>query len=61
MDGKITKVLFQTNKTHPDTYVLNLIASMLTSEWKYEFYNDADVLQFFINNPLQDLPDNTPI
>jgi len=53
----IPKVLFQTNKTIPDTYVLELINSMLSSEWKYEFYNDDDVIQFFINNPIMDLQD----
>ena len=53
----IPKVLFQTNKTYPDTYVLDLINSRLSSEWKYEFYNDNDVIQFFINNPIMDLPD----
>ena len=52
----IPKVLFQTNKTPHETYVLNMIMNMLTPEWKYEFYNDADVIQFFINNPLTDLP-----
>lgn len=55
--GIIPKVLFQTNKTYPDTYVLDMINSRLTSGWKYEFYNDNDVIQFFINNPLTDLPD----
>jgi hypothetical protein len=53
----IPKVLFQTNKTSHETYVLNMIMGRLSSEWKYEFYNDADVIQFFINNPITDLPD----
>ena len=52
----IPKVLFQTNKTSIDTYVLNMIMDRLTSEWKYEFYNDEDVIHFFINNPIADLP-----
>jgi hypothetical protein len=52
----IPKVLFQTNKTKNETYVLNMIMAGLTNEWKYEFYNDADVIQFFINNPIADLP-----
>jgi len=29
----------------------------LSSEWKYEFYNDEDVIQFFINNPNVDFPE----
>ena len=53
----IPTILFQTNKTYHDKYVLDMIKNMLTSEWKYEFYNDADVIQFFINNPIADLPD----
>jgi predicted O-methyltransferase YrrM len=53
----ISKVLFQTNKITHNTYVLNMINSMLSPEWKYEFYNDADIIQFFINNPIADLPD----
>jgi hypothetical protein len=53
----IPKVLFQTNKTNHDVNVLNMIMNNLSSKWKYEFYNDADVIQFFINNPLADLPD----
>ena len=53
----IPKLLFQTNITRPDTYVLNMILSKINSAWKYEFYNDADVIQFFIDNPLADLPD----
>ena len=34
-----------------------MIMYRLNSNWKYEFYNDNDVIQFFINNPLDDLPD----
>ena len=52
----IPKILFQTNKISNDTYVLNMIKDKLGSEWKYEFYNDEDVIKFFINNPIADLP-----
>lgn len=55
--NKIPKVLFQTNKTALDKYVLDMIYDRLGSEWEYRFYNDDDVIQFFINNPLPDLPD----
>ena len=50
-------ILFQTNKTRPDAYVLDMIKYRLNYDWKYEFYNDNDVIEFFINNPLDDLPD----
>jgi len=53
----ISKVLFQTNKTSPEKYVIDMIKLQLGSVWKYEFYNDEDVIQFFINNPIIDLPD----
>jgi FkbM family methyltransferase len=53
----IPKVLFQTNRDNQEEYVLNMIKHMLTSEWKYEFYNDADVIKFFIDNPISDLPE----
>ena len=53
----IPKVLFQTNKTTPDKYVTDMIMNMLSFGWKYEFYNDDDVIQFFINNPLSMFPD----
>jgi mannosyltransferase OCH1-like enzyme len=52
----ITKILFQTNKISNDTYVLDMIKDKLGPEWKYEFYNDEDVINFFINNPIADLP-----
>jgi len=52
----ISKILFQTNHSHTE-YVAEMIKDMLSPEWKYEFYSDADVIQFFINNPLTDFPD----
>ena len=52
----IPKVLFQTKRDKEEEYVLNMIESMLAPEWKYEFYNDADVIKFFIDNPITDLP-----
>ena len=54
---KIPKVLFQTNKKKNKDYVLDLINSMLSPDWKYEFYDDDAVIQFFIDNPIDDLPD----
>jgi mannosyltransferase OCH1-like enzyme len=55
--NKITPVLFQTNKIPNDDYVLNMINNKLDNSWKYEFYNDADVIDFFEKNPIKDLPD----
>jgi mannosyltransferase OCH1-like enzyme len=53
----IPKVLFQTNKTPLERDVLKIIYNNLSSDWKYEFYNDEDVINFFNNNPILDLPD----
>jgi len=53
----IPKILFQTNKKCHDAYVLDMIMYRLNPGWKYEFYNDNDVIQFFIDNPITDLPD----
>jgi mannosyltransferase OCH1-like enzyme len=53
----IPKVFFQTNKMNLDDHVPIMIKKMLTPEWKYEFYNDAEVIQFFKDNPIPELPD----
>jgi mannosyltransferase OCH1-like enzyme len=53
----IPKVLFQTNKTELDDYVADMISLQLGPGWKYEFYNDKEVIQFFMDNPINDLPD----
>jgi hypothetical protein len=55
--NKIPHVLFQTNKTPNEPYVTEMIRAALNDDWKYEFYGDDDVLQFFKENPIQDLPD----
>ena len=54
---KISKVLFQTHKTRLDAYVIDMIKSMIGYEWEYKFFNDDDIIHFFINNPIADLPD----
>ena len=53
---EIPKILFQTNRITHIEPVLNMIKNKLTSEWIYEFYSDADVIQFFRDNPITDLP-----
>lgn len=55
--NKIPLVLFQTNKTYPNEYVINMIKKQLTLNWKYEFFNDTDIINFFIANPLSEFPD----
>jgi len=53
---KITPVLFQTSKTKVEDYVLEMIKRKLGNKWKYEFYNDENIIQFFIDNPIEELP-----
>ncbi len=53
----ITKVLFQTNKKPLDIDVVNMIKNNLSSGWQYKFFDDNDVIQFFIDNPIDELPD----
>ena len=55
--NRITPVLFQTNKTKQDDYVVDMIKLQLGDNWSYEFYDDNAVLDFFANNPIQELPD----
>ena len=57
MINKIPLVFFQTNKTYPNEYVINMIKKQLTPNWKYEFFNDNDIINFFIANPLPDFQD----
>jgi len=40
-----------------DDYVVDMIKKQLGDTWKYEFYDDAAVIKFFIDNPIVDLPD----
>jgi len=54
--SKITPVLFQTSKTKLDDYVLKTIKCKLGANWTYEFYDDVNVIQFFIDNPIKELP-----
>jgi len=55
--NEITKVLFQTSRVKLDTYILDMIKNQLGPSWKYEFYDDSDVIDFFIKNPISWLPD----
>ena len=58
MNCIIPKVFFQTNKTNIDTYVLNMIMDKLSSEWKYEFYNDSGGKRRLACKPM--FPDYNP-
>lgn len=49
------ELTFQTSKTCHDAYVLDAIKNILPHDWKYEFYNDENIIQFFIDNPITEL------
>ena len=57
MTNNIPFIFFQTNKTKPKEYVIQMIKKYLTLNWKYEFFNDNDIINFFLANPLDEFPD----
>jgi mannosyltransferase OCH1-like enzyme len=56
MDHKIPPILFQTHREPLENYVLEMIQYKLDN-WKYEFYDDNDIIVFFKKNPMQEFPD----
>jgi len=55
--SNIPQIFIQTGINPIDINILNMIRKKLGSNWKYEFYNDEDITNFFINNPIEELPD----
>lgn len=53
---KIPKILLQTNFKYPEKYIIEKISNYFPG-WKYCFYNDIDIIKFFIENPLEEFPD----
>lgn len=51
---KITKVIFQTSRERPSETVIDNFKKVMPSDWRYEHYNDDDIRQFFIENPLEE-------
>jgi hypothetical protein len=54
-DIKIPKIIMQTHKTNINECVKNKLLSHAPN-WNYEFYNDDQILNFFIENPLSVFP-----
>ena len=52
----IPKVIVQTSRNLPYEYVVNMIRNK-SPGWDYQHFTDNDVIQFFINNPIDELPD----
>lgn len=53
----IPKILIQCTRNHIPEYVQAMIKEKLTSEWKYEIFNNERIIQFFKDNPLKEFPD----
>jgi hypothetical protein len=54
--SSIPKIIIQTSRQKPEAYVVNMIRS-LSPGWEYRHFDDAEVLQFFREHPLDEFPD----
>lgn len=52
----IPKILLQTSKEKLPQYVLNSLNSFIDG-WEYIHFTDSEIIQFFKDNPLDELPD----
>jgi hypothetical protein len=52
----IPKVIVQTSRIFPYEYAVNMIRDK-SPGWTYEHYIDKDIIQFFIDYPLDEFPD----
>lgn len=52
----IPKVIVQTSRNKPAQYIINMIDE-LSPGWEYQHYNDSEVINFFLKNPLSEFPD----
>ena len=53
----ISKLLFQCSKENIPEYVISMIKTKLTYEWKYLHFNDDNCITFFKEHPLPEFPD----
>ena len=53
--SNIPKVIFQTSKEKIPLYVKKMIKNK-SKGWKYKYFSDEDIIQFFIDNPLKEFP-----
>ena len=51
----IPKVIVQTSRSKPEQYVVDMIKD-LSAGWQYEHYNDHELINFFLANPLPEFP-----
>ena len=51
----IPKIFVQTSRSKPEKYIVDMIQSKIPG-WKYLHYNDAEIIEFFKQNPIVELP-----
>lgn len=56
MSSFIPKVIIQTSRAKPEPYVVEMIRHYAPG-WEYKHFNDAEVIQFFQENYLDEFPD----
>ena len=57
-DTCISKVIIQTSRDSPPSQtVLDNFKAMMPDDWTYRHFTDADIKQFFLDNPLDEFPD----
>jgi len=55
--SNISKVFIQCSKLNIPDYVISMIKTKLTNEWKYVYFTDESCLTFFREHPLPEFPD----
>lgn len=56
----ISKIVLQTSETKPEQYVVDMINSKCVG-WEYKHYTEEEMLYFYKNNPLDDIPQDTEL
>ena len=52
----IPKIIMQTAKNNPERYIIDII-NQKCPEWTYKHFTDSEIIQYFKENPIQELPD----
>jgi hypothetical protein len=58
MSELIPKIIFQTSKEKPQSYIIDMIKKMCP-DWTYIHFTDDDIIEFFKNNQLDEFPNIT--
>ena len=53
---KIPKIIMQTAKNKPERYIIDII-NQKCPEWTYIHFIDSEIIHYFKENPIQELPD----